>query len=144
MGVRKADELAQRFVLVLVVLSLCWIVCGKRIPLVLGVGVFSGVRFHTHTPDTDQSEPIALNLDGKVVKVDRRFLQLSSDKQKETVEEIVNHLNAETAKRYAVYRSFPMLLTVISGSSHLCNDQVSLLGFPHLLGCDLNKAEIIK
>jgi hypothetical protein len=92
--------------------------------------------FHRHTPDTDQSEPITLNLDGKMVKVDRRFLQLSPDKQKETVEEIVNHLNAETAKRYAVYRSSPMLLTVISGSSHLCNDQVSLLGFPHLLGCD--------
>jgi hypothetical protein len=54
-------------------------------------------------------------LDGKMVKVDRRFLQLSPDKQKETVEEIVNHLNAETAKRYAVYRSSPMLLTVISG-----------------------------
>jgi hypothetical protein len=114
MGVRKADELAQRFVSVLVVLSLCWIVCGKR----------------------DQSEPITLNLDGKMVKVDRRFLQLSPNKQKETVEEIVNHLNAETAKRYAVYRSSPMLLTVISGSSHLFNDQVSLLGFPHLLGCD--------
>jgi len=32
MGVRKVDELAQRFVSVLVVLSLCWIVCAKRIP----------------------------------------------------------------------------------------------------------------
>jgi hypothetical protein len=117
MGVRKADELAQRFVSVLVVLSLCWIVCGKR----------------------DQSEPITLNLDGKMVKVDRRFLQLSPDKQKETVEEIVNHLNAETAKRCTVYRSSPMLLTVISGSSHLCDDQVSLLGFSHLLGCDPTK-----
>jgi hypothetical protein len=81
MGVRKADELAQRFVSVLVVLSLCWIVCGKRIPLALGVGVFSGVRFRRHTPDTDQSDPITLNLDGKMVEVDRRFLQLSPDKQ---------------------------------------------------------------
>jgi hypothetical protein len=63
---------------------------------------------------------------------------------KETVEEIVNHLNAETAKRYAVYRSSPMLSTVISGSSHLCDDQVSLLGFLHLLGCEPNKTEIIK
>jgi hypothetical protein len=119
MGVWKADELAERFVSVLVVLSLCWIVCGKRIPLALGVGVFSGVRFRRHIPDTNQSDPITLNLDGKMVEVDRRFLQLSPDKQKETVEEIVNHLNAETAKRYAVYRSSPMLSTVISGSSHL-------------------------
>jgi len=108
MGVRKADELAQRFVSGLVVLSLCWIVCGKRIPLALGVGVFSGVRFHRHTPDTDQSEPITLNLDGKMVKVDRTAL--SPDKQKETVEEIVNHLNAETAKRRV-----PLVPNVIDG-----------------------------
>jgi hypothetical protein len=79
-----------------------------------------------------------------MVEVHRRFLQLSPDKQKETVEEIVNHLNAETAKRYAVYRSSPMLSTAISGSSHLCDDQVSLLGFLHLLGCEPNKPEIIK
>jgi hypothetical protein len=50
--------------------------------LALSVGVFSGVRFRRHTPDTD---PITLNLDGKMVEVDRRFLQLSPDKEKETV-----------------------------------------------------------
>jgi hypothetical protein len=81
MGVRKADELAQRFVSVLVVLSLCWIVCGKRITLALGVGVFSGVRFHRHTPDTDQSEPITLNLDGKMVEVDRTSRPTSRKRQ---------------------------------------------------------------
>jgi len=45
-----------------------------------------------------------------MVEVNRRFLQLSPDKQKETVEEIVNHLNAETAKRRV-----PLVPNVIDG-----------------------------
>jgi hypothetical protein len=40
-------------------------------------------------------------------------------------------------------RLSPMLSTVISGSSHLCDNQDSLLGF-HLLGCEPDKTEIIK
>ena len=47
-----------------------------------------------------------------MVEVDRRFLQLSPE---ETVEEIVTHLNAETANRYAVYMFLPPLATLVLG-----------------------------
>ena len=100
------------------VLSLCWIVAvsvfaWKQERWVLASSqefVFEGT-----SPDADQSDPITLNLDGKRVQVDRRFLQLSPEKQKDTVEEIVNHLNAETAKRYALYVLLPPLATLVLG-----------------------------
>ena len=100
------------------VLSLCWIVAvsvfaWKQERWVLASSqefVFEGT-----SPDTDQSDPITLNLDGRRVQVDGRFLQLSPEKQKDTVEEIVNHLNAETAKRYALYVLLPPLGTLVLG-----------------------------
>ena len=100
------------------VLSLCWIVAvslfaWKQERWVLASSqefVFEG------TPsDSGQSDPITLNLDGRRVQVDRRFLQLSPERQKDTVEEIVNHLNAETAKRYALYVLLPPLATLVLG-----------------------------
>jgi hypothetical protein len=100
------------------VLSLCWIVAvsvfaWKQEPWVLASSqefVFEGI-----TPGTDQSDPITLNLGGKRVEVERRFLLLSPEKQKQTVEEIVNHLNSEAAKRYAAYVLLPPLATLVLG-----------------------------
>src|SRR5262245_2854943 len=65
--------------------------------------------------DADQSDSITHNLDGKRNQVRRGFLQLLPEKQKDTVEEIVNHLNAETAKRYALYVLLPPSATLVLG-----------------------------
>ena len=100
------------------VLSLCWIVAvsvfaWKQERWVLAS--FQEFVFEGTSLDADQSDSITLNLDGKRLQVDRRFLQLLPEKQKDTVEEIVNHLNAETAKRYALYVLLPPSATLVLG-----------------------------
>ena len=100
------------------VLSLCWIVAVSLFAWKQERWALASSQefvFEGTSPDADQSDPITLNLDGKRVRVDRRFLQLSPEKQKDTVDEIVNHLNAETAMRYAVYVLLPPLATLVLG-----------------------------
>jgi hypothetical protein len=74
----------------------------------------SSQEFVFEAPDADQIDP-SINIAGRRVKVDRRFLQLLPEEQNKTVEEIVNHLNAETAKRYAAYVLLPPLATLALG-----------------------------
>jgi hypothetical protein len=61
---------------------------------------------------------------------------------KETVEEIVISMLKLLSDTPCTL--VPTLSKVISDSSYLCHDRLSLHEFLHLLGCEPNKTEIIK
>jgi hypothetical protein len=111
----EAMNWRKRLLRLWLVLSLCWIAgvgvhAWKQEPWVLA----SSQEFVFEAPDADQIDP-SINIAGRRVKVDRRFLQLLPEEQNKTVEEIVNHLNAEIAKRYAAYVLLPPLATLALG-----------------------------